>query len=254
MTSILKTDDLASSIISAAELARESSVAVMVALAPIAGMVPDAFVTGLHIYVAFGGSWAGIIAALVVTPGVLSIGIGLAYTRSILPLYGLESEYKKIDAAYWFAVLSIAVVNIFMAFRGGWSSVGMMLSALALLPIPVSVLIATTAKIGAVIRATNDSTTREFENGERAKDNENRRKIEFMQAKKAAELAQVPPQVVQVVEQVEQVATKKPRGRVDLVVLARELEQDSTRSNEELGKLFNVSGEAVRLAKMKISG
>lgn len=125
---------------------------------------------------------------------------------------------------------------------------------LVLLSVPAVLWAAARSTLAQVDAKETAQAAQAFDLQEQAKDNEHRRKME--DKKLAAELRKLenkPAQVVQVAEQVPQVEAKKKRGRVDLVRLAQELASRPDATNEELAKLFDVSGEAVRLARQKIT-
>jgi hypothetical protein len=75
-----------------------------------------------------------------------------------------------------------------------------------------------------------------------------------IRAEKRSNLQSKPVQVAQVPEPAPQVANKQPRKHIDLAKLAQVLEDKPDATNDELGKMFDVSGEAARLARKKLPG
>lgn len=70
--------------------------------------------------------------------------------------------------------------------------------------------------------------------------------------KRESKLEQLGQLVSQVAPTQQNPLPSQKRGHIDLALLASKLDQDPSQTNDELGKFFGVSGEAVRLARKKL--
>lgn len=242
-----------------------------IAAAPTLGLLPAAVITGVHcyVYLNFGPVFSPLVGA-----GVEAVSIAIVATRLLLASNGLAHREKDMDNAFRGYLFSLATVNlglnVFHGFSVGWTFdlAGITLAelALGLLSVPVAWLVATRHEITMV--GVREETAKADAAALRAEAEANAAKIRAEERqfaldliaakgaeKRANQLAQVEKQLVQAATSPVQVATSPVQGHIDLVVLAEMLKQVPQPTNKELGKLFHVTGEAVRLArKNKLNG
>lgn len=246
-----------------------------IAAAPTLGLLPAAIITAVHcdIYLHFGP-----IASPLVGAGVEAVSIAIVATRVLLSGKGLAHREKDMDRAFIGYLFALATVNLGLNIfnlpntSASWGQ-GLAELALGLLAIPVAWLVATRHEIAVadmkVEMAKSDAVVLRVEND--AKDALIRAEIRQHELdliaakgaeKRANQLAQAEKQVAQVASSASQVAAPAPQvattqkhGRIDLAVLASMLATDPTLTNVALGTHFNVTDEAVRLArKNKLNG